>query len=87
LTQKTYNSCMQTQQKYFDLRTLATYSGMGISTLRSHIRTGGLPAYKAGGKILVKRDDFDSWMESHRLNTDLDLNSLVDEVMQDLARA
>ena len=45
----------------------------------------GLPCYRFGNRITVKRDDFDNWVEeNHRVvegNTNRDLKSLLNEVL------
>ncbi|HDL90465.1 MAG TPA: DNA-binding protein [Thermodesulforhabdus norvegica] len=73
-----------TEPAYFDLPRLAEYSSLGLSTLRDHIRRGELPAYKVRGKILVRRQEFDQWIQGFRVGKSQDLNSLVDEIMDDL---
>jgi len=69
---------------YLDLPRLAEYSSLGLSTLRDHIRRDGLPAYKVKGKILVNRQEFDQWIKRFRVGKNQDLDSLVDEIMDDL---
>lgn len=70
------------KDQYFDLKGLSVYSSIGVSTLRDHIRVD-LPCFKAKGKILVKRSEFDAWMlEKHRHKPEL--NSIVDDVMDSL---
>ena len=60
--------------QYFDLKGLSSYASMGVSTLRYHIRENGLPWFKITGrkdqtgKILVKRSEFDTWIERFRAN-------------------
>ena len=75
------------KDQYFDLRGLSAYSGLGVSTLRDYIRTGKLPAFKLDGKVLVKRSEFDLWMEGHRKNRKQDLEALTNEVMKTLKKA
>ncbi len=66
-------------EQYFDLRGLSVYSSMGISTLRYHIRENDLPAFKIPGKkdrtgkVLVKRSEFDGWIERFRENDFVDI--------------
>ena len=71
------------KDRYFDLRGLAVYSSLGVSTLRDHIRKG-LPCFKIGGKILIRLSEFDKWIDGYRLNNQQDLNALVDDVMDQL---
>jgi len=72
------------KDQYFDLPGLATYCSLKVPTLRDHIRSGDLPAFKVKGKLLVKRSEFDAWIESFRLNKKKDIDSLVDGVMDSL---
>jgi len=71
---------------YFDLKGLSDYSGGGLSvrTLRKLLSIpGGLPHFRVGGKILVGKKDFDTWMQRHRQEP-LNLDSVVEEVLKDL---
>ena len=71
------------QDGYFDLRGLNAYSTLGVSTLRSYINKGKLPAYKIKGKILVKKTEFDTWLiKNHRIKKDL--GSIADQVIESL---
>jgi len=75
--------------RFFDLKGLAVYSCMGVSSLRYHIKENGLPCYSVRGergqvsKILVKLSEFDRWMERWR-DGGIDINQIVDDVLQDL---
>jgi len=55
---------------YFSLKALAGYSGLSVSTLRSFINRlpdEALPHYRIdGGKVLVRKSDFDSWIAQFR---------------------
>ena len=69
------------QDQYFDLKKLKAYSTFSVPTLRDYIRKGKLPAYKVGGKIVIKRSEFDAWIETHRMNKNQDLDAIVEDVM------
>ena len=72
---------------YFSLRALAVYSGLCNRTLREYIhdRVHPLPHFRIGGKILVKRDDFDHWaMQFRRVTSAIDVGAIVDDVLRDL---
>jgi len=77
--------------RYFDLKGLSVYSSMGVSTLRYHIRKNDLPAFKIPGKkervgkILIKRSEFDTWMESFRANEFFDIEAVADEAIKALS--
>lgn len=70
------------KDQYFDLRGLSAYSALAVGTLRDHIRSGGLPAFKVRGKVLIKQSEFDLWLEGFRIEQNLD--NIVDEVMDSL---
>ena len=74
------------KDQLFDLRGLSAYSSLKVPTLRLYIRRGKLPAYKVKGKILIRRSEFDAWLESFRLNNQQDLEAVVDSIMADLKR-
>jgi excisionase family DNA binding protein len=58
---------------YMDLRRLCVYTSLSRNTLRRFMEDGGLPYYTLAGKLLVKRSDFDTWMQQHRRqNTKID---------------
>jgi excisionase family DNA binding protein len=72
--------------QYLDLKGLSKYSGLSVRTLRDHIKTKGLPCFKVKGKILVRKSEFDDWMEQFRVRKSQDINRIVDEVMASLKR-
>ena len=74
------------KDQYFDLRGLSVYAALGVGTLRDHIKSGDLPAFKVKGKILVKRSEFDTWIEGYRLNMKQDLKNLVNDVIGQVVR-
>ena len=53
---------------YMSLKTLTEYSGMSIRTLRNWIShpVRPLPHYRIGGKLLVRRSEYDSWAKGFR---------------------
>ena len=69
---------------YFDLPGLAKYCSLKVPTLRDHIRSGDLPCFKVKGKILIKKSEFDAWLEGYRVNQKKDLNDVVDEILTSL---
>jgi len=70
----------------FDLKGLSAYSALGVGTLRDYIRTGLLPCFKLRGKVLVRRSEFDKWLEGYRVNKEQDVNRMVDGVMDSLKK-
>ena len=72
------------KDQFFDLRGLSAYSALAVGTLRHHIRAGGLPCFRVGGKLLVKQSEFEAWLESFRLNKKQNLDTLADDVLKSL---
>jgi hypothetical protein len=70
--------------RLLDLKGLSEYSSLGIPTLRDYLRSNGLPHYKLKGKILVRLEEFNNWLESFRVDTKPELNNLVDDVLKSL---
>jgi hypothetical protein len=44
-----------------------------------------MPHFKLKGKILVKRSEFDGWLESFRVDRNQELNNIVDGVIKGLS--
>jgi len=59
-----------TLDPYLSLKALAAYSSLSVRTLRTFIErppSDALPCYRVtGGKILVRRSDFDTWIATYR---------------------
>ena len=75
---------MLPDKEYFDLKGLSVYSALAVSTLRDHIGAGRLPCFKVKGKILIKRSEFDGWIEGYRFNKKQDLTGMVDDIFTSL---
>jgi lambda repressor-like predicted transcriptional regulator len=71
---------------FLSLRALASYSGLSVRTLRSLLMTPvhPLPHYRIGGKILIRRGEFDAWAMRYRRAGRPDVAGLVDDVLRDL---
>ena len=72
---------------YLPLKTLVVYSGLSIRTLRGYLAhaTHPLPCFRIGGKVLVRRSDYDTWAAQFRVTTSTaDLDDLVNNMMQGL---
>jgi excisionase family DNA binding protein len=72
---------MHTLDHIYDLRGLSAYCSLGVPTLRDHIRSGDLPCFKVKGKILVRRSEFDAWLERHRVNSQHEITGIVNDIM------
>jgi hypothetical protein len=75
-----------TLDPFLALKALATYSGLGVRTLRAYLTDirHPLPCYRVGGKILVRRSEFDTWIARHRQVGCGDVDRLVAETLKDL---
>jgi excisionase family DNA binding protein len=54
---------------FLPLRSLAGYAGLSVRTLRQYLELPpdrALPCYRVGGKILVRRSEFDAWVTQYR---------------------
>jgi hypothetical protein len=54
---------------FLPLRALAAYAGLSVRTLRQYLDLPpdqALPCYRVGGKILVRRSQFDAWIAQYR---------------------
>jgi len=69
--------------EWLDLRRLREYAAVSERTLRAwvHSPVDPLPAVCVGRKILVRKSDFDRWLEQHKVKP-LDLGVIVDEVVE-----
>lgn len=77
----------ETTAAYLPLKALATYSGLGVRTLRGYLvhRAHPLPHYRIGGKVLVRRSDFDAWAAQFRVvHTSAPLEGVVRDVLAGL---
>ena len=71
---------------FLSLRALATYSGLGVRTLRSYLTDPGhpLPCYRIGGKILVRRSEYDAWAARYRQVGQAEVERIVADVLKTL---
>ena len=75
------------EKSYFGLKALSTYSSCSNRWLRDRLvdRVHPLPHYRIGGKLLVRLDEFDEWMEAHRVvQTSDQLSQIVESVVAQL---
>lgn len=79
------NSQLAQGREWFDLKALTQYASVSERTVREwvHRAADPLPAVRVGTKILVRRAEFDRWLERHRLDP-IDLGRIVEEMVSDL---
>jgi hypothetical protein len=54
---------------FLSLKALAAYSSLSVRTLRTYldlVPEEALPCYRLPGKVLVRRSEFDAWLERYR---------------------
>jgi Helix-turn-helix domain len=70
---------------FLPLRALSAYSGISVRKLREYLDDPAhpLPSYRVGGKILVRRSEFDVWITQYR-RTRTDVAQVVDDVLRGL---
>jgi excisionase family DNA binding protein len=71
---------------YLSLKALSAHSGLSVRTLRDALKDSVHPLahYRLGGKILVRRSEFDRWMAQFR-HEGPNLDHLVSEIAKEVA--
>jgi hypothetical protein len=71
---------------YLPLVGLAAYAGLSVRTLRGYLThpSRPLPHYRIGGKILVRRSEFDAWAATFRAVEAEHVSAFVADVLQGL---
>jgi|RhiMetdeSRZDD1v2_1073273.scaffolds.fasta_scaffold289955_1 excisionase family DNA binding protein len=71
---------------FLSLRALSAYSGLSVRKLREYLDDPAhpLPAYRVGGKILVRRSEFDAWVAQYREERRRDVGRVVEDVLRSL---
>lgn len=71
---------------FLDLKALAGYSRLSVRKLRDLLADPvyPLPHYRVGGKILVRRSEFDAWMARYRQVGQADVERIVSDVVDGL---
>jgi hypothetical protein len=71
---------------FLPLAALAAYSSLSVRKLRDYLDDPAhpLPCYRVGGKILVRRSEFDAWIAAYRSRGRADVAAIVNDVLRDL---
>ncbi len=71
---------------YLPLKALVGYSGLGLRTLRAYLvhPSRPLPHYRVGGKIVVRRSEFDTWMAGFKTTAAPRVDAIVADVLSGL---
>jgi hypothetical protein len=74
----------QVKDCYLDLKSLAAYSSLSVSTMRNYLADSDdpLPSFCIKRKILIKKSEFDRWIERHRTDTGK-LDRILDDLLRD----
>jgi excisionase family DNA binding protein len=71
-------------QEYLTINDLAKYASVCRNTLKKWLACG-MPCYKVGSCLRVKKSDFDSWMQQYRNGTEsADLDAIWNQVMEEV---
>jgi excisionase family DNA binding protein len=80
-------SSVKIDREWLSLRQLTEYAAVSERTLREwlHRSTDALPAVRVDGKILVRRSQFDAWLECHRIDpsAQIDVDGIVNGLLRD----
>lgn len=71
---------------FMTLRALASYAALSVRKLRDYLDDPAhpLPHYRVGGKILVHRSEFDTWIRAYRQCGRIDVDRAVREALDDI---
>ncbi len=70
------------QSEWLDLKALRQYACVSERTIRDciHRPVDPLPAVRVASKMLVRRSEFDRWLEAHQVKH-IDVGCIVDELV------
>jgi excisionase family DNA binding protein len=70
--------------EWLDLKAVQQYACVSERTLRDWIhRTDPLPAVRVGAKMLVRRSDFDRWLQNHTIKNP-SVSGIVEKILSGL---
>jgi excisionase family DNA binding protein len=74
------------QEGYLSLKALASYSGLCVRTLRTHLThpVHPLAHYRVGGRVLIKRSEFDAWIAQFRITATPCVDAAVADILKGL---
>lgn len=73
--------------RYLDLNSLSRYASLSVRSLRSYLSLSfdPLPSYRLTKKILVRKSEFDAWMNRRKRQVPT-VSQLVDDVLNGLQK-
>jgi len=69
--------------EYLSLKELASYTSVSLNTCKKW-EDYGMPTYRIGRCIRVKKSEFDKWIQQFRSGTSKDLDAILDQVMREV---
>jgi hypothetical protein len=71
---------------FLGLKALANYSDLSVRKLRDYLSdpVHPLPHYHVGGKLLVRRSEFDAWITRYRQVGRAEVDQIVADVLRTL---
>ena len=76
------------QPEWMDLKSITQYACVSERTIREwiHRSHNPLPAVQVDKKILIRRSQFDRWLEAHQIRplSNSEVSQIVDDVMTSL---
>lgn len=83
---KSESNSSSTTDAYLPLVALADYAGLSVRTLRGYLThpIHALPSYRIGGRILVRRSEFDAWAQQFRVAPASAIEAIVSDAMRGL---
>lgn len=71
---------------FLSLKALAEYSALSVRKLRDLLDDPAhpLPHYRVGGKLLVRRSEFDGWIAVYRQRGREDIDAIVRDALKGL---
>lgn len=77
---------VRVEDAYLPLTALASYAGLSVRKLREYLThpVYPLPSYRIGGKVLVRRSEFDVWAQQFRTAPRSTVNAIVTDVLRGL---
>jgi hypothetical protein len=83
---ETATTVVRLDDAYLPLKSLSAYSGLSVRTLRGYLThlVHPLPCYRIGGKVLVRRSDFDEWARQFRAVPMSAVDALVTDALRGL---
>jgi hypothetical protein len=85
-TVATGTRCVPVEDAYLSLKQVSAYGGLSVRTLRGYLTHAvhPLPHFRIGGRVLVRRSDYDAWAARFRVVPAERVTDLVDGLLKGL---